>query len=72
MIEETISLKNTLWLAQRLGVSVTTVERLRVKGSQDIPKHITIGNSIRYSEEIVEQFLAEKQQSNTLEVCHEA
>ena len=72
MAEEVKSLRDTLWLAQRLGLSVTTIERLRAKGSNDIPLHITIGSSIRYSEDIVDQFLVEKMQSNTLEKCHDA
>ncbi len=64
MADEVKPLRDTLWLAQRLGLSVSTVERLRSKSSKDIPLHLTIGNSIRYDEDVVEQFLAEKLQSN--------
>jgi predicted DNA-binding transcriptional regulator AlpA len=68
MAEEITSLKNTIWLAQRLGLSVTTIERLRAKGSEDIPPHIKIGNSIRYDENSVDQFVAVKLSANTLQV----
>jgi predicted DNA-binding transcriptional regulator AlpA len=53
------SLKTTEWLAQRLGVSVTTIERLRAQNSPAIPKHVNVGHSIRYSEEYVERWIAE-------------
>ena len=52
------SLRPTRWLAQRLGLSVTTVERLRTARSPDLPPAITIGTSIRYDEAAVEQWLA--------------
>jgi predicted DNA-binding transcriptional regulator AlpA len=51
-------LKSTEWLAQRLGLSVTTVERLRASKPDDLPQHISIGHSIRYSEEHVESWIA--------------
>ena len=47
----------TSWLAQRLNVSVTTIERLRSQGSSDLPPHITIGKSIRYDDRVVEAWL---------------
>lgn len=54
------SLKPTTWLAKRLGVSVTTVERLRAAGSTDLPPCVTIGGSIRYDEAHVEQWLVDR------------
>lgn len=67
-------LKNTAWLAERLGLSVSTIERLRAKFSHDIPSHLTIGKSIRYDLATVEKWIADKMQFNTLhmEVSHVA
>ncbi len=50
----------TSWLAQRLNISVTTIERLRAQQSPDLPPHITIGKSIRYDERVVEAWLQSK------------
>lgn len=50
-------LKDTAWLAKRLNLSETTIERLRVRKSSDIPPHLTIGRSIRYDVNIVENWL---------------
>lgn len=54
------TLRSSRWLAQRLGLSITTVERLRASGSPDLPPAITIGRSIRYDENLVEQWLQER------------
>lgn len=54
------SLRSSRWLAQRLGLSVTTVERLRAAGSPDLPPAIVIGRSIRYDESAVEHWLQER------------
>ena len=60
-------LQSTQWLAKRLGLSVTTIERLRAQGSTDIPQHITIGSSIKYDEASVEAWIqARFQPSATL------
>lgn len=56
-------LRSSRWLAQRLGLSVTTVERLRASGSTDLPPAITIGRSIRYDEAAVERWINERQSS---------
>lgn len=50
----------TSWLAQRLNISVTTIERLRAQQSPDLPPHVTIGKSIRYDERVVEAWLRTK------------
>lgn len=50
-------MRSTGWLAQRLGLSVTTIERLRAQGSQNLPPCRTIGKSIRYDEQTVEQWI---------------
>lgn len=48
-VEES-SLKSTLWLSVRLGLSIRTIERLRSINSPELPPHLVIGNSIRYDE----------------------
>lgn len=50
----------TSWLAQRLNISVTTIERLRAQQSPDLPPHITIGKSIRYDDRAVEAWLQKR------------
>lgn len=47
----------TSWLAQKLNISVTTIERLRAQNSLDLPPHVTIGRSIRYDDRVVEMWL---------------
>ncbi len=54
------SLRSTRWLAERLSLSITTVERLRSAGSTDIPPAILIGGSIRYDEAAVERWLQDR------------
>ena len=67
------TLRDTAWLAQRLGLSISTVERLRGRELGDIPPHVTIGRSIRYDEAVVEKWLAGQLQANdTAEVSHDA
>ncbi len=56
------TLQSTTWLAKRLGLSVSRIERLRARGEGDLPPHITVGlHSIRYDADVVEAWLAEKQ-----------
>ncbi len=50
-------MRSTGWLAQRLGLSVTTIERLRAQSPQDLPPCCTIGKSKRYDEQAVEQWI---------------
>ena len=53
------TLQPTSWLARRLGLSVSTIERLRARGDQNLPPHVVIGpQSIRYDEEAVEAWIA--------------
>lgn len=56
-------LQPTAWLAQRLGLSITTIERLRAQNSSDLPPHLTIGHSIRYDEMAVENWLRQRLQA---------
>ncbi|MDD3355209.1 hypothetical protein [Zoogloea sp.] len=49
------ALQPTRWLAQRLGLSVSTIERLRARGDRNLPPHVLIGpQTIRYDEAVVE------------------
>ena len=53
------ALQPTRWLAQRLGLSVSTIERLRARGDRNLPPHVLIGpQTIRYDEAVVEAWLA--------------
>ena len=56
-------LRPTSWLAQRLGLSTSTIERLRTAGSPDLPTAILIGHSIRYDQNVVERWLLDRQQA---------
>jgi hypothetical protein len=51
------TLQDTAWLAKRLNLSITTIERMRAKNSSEIPPHLTIGHSLRYDEAMVEQWI---------------
>lgn len=57
-------MKDTKWLADRLGLSVSTIERLRAQDSPDIPKPLIIGAVIRYDGLYVEYFLLKKADPN--------
>ncbi len=58
------SLQPTRWLAQRLGLSVSTIERPRACGDRNLPPHVVIGpQTIRYDEAVVEAWLAARMQS---------
>ena len=58
----TKSLQPTSWLAKRLGLSVSTIERLRARGEGQLPPHLVIGrHTIRYDEAVVEDWLATRQ-----------
>lgn len=51
-------LQTTAWLATRLNLSISTVERLRGQAPDDLPPHILIGSrTIRYDPEVVEKWL---------------
>jgi predicted DNA-binding transcriptional regulator AlpA len=60
IMSEIYQMRSTSWLAQRLGLSVTTIERLRAQGSLDLPPCHTIGKSKRYDEQAVEQWIRER------------
>ena len=56
------TLQPTSWLAKRLGLSVSTIERLRARGEGQLPPHLVIGRrTIRYDVAVVEDWLAAQQ-----------
>ncbi|MCB4360706.1 helix-turn-helix transcriptional regulator [Quatrionicoccus australiensis] len=56
------TLQSTSWLAKRLGLSVSTIERLRTRGEGQLPPHLVIGrHTIRYDVGVVEDWLAARQ-----------
>ena len=59
------ALRPSIWLAERLGLSISTIERLRAAGSSDLPPSIVIGTSIRYDQAVVEQWLLDRIASQT-------
>lgn len=61
-----MQLQDTAWLAKRLGVSITTIERLRSRGGNQLPPFIMIGSSIKYDESVVEIWIKEKQRQQQL------
>jgi len=58
----TNTLQPTAWLAKRLGLSVSTIERLRARGEGQLPPHLVIGrHTIRYDVTVVEDWLVARQ-----------
>ncbi|WP_374266702.1 helix-turn-helix transcriptional regulator [Zoogloea sp.] len=58
----TNTLQSTSWLAKRLGLSTSTIERLRARGEGQLPPHLVIGrHTIRYDVAVVEEWLAVRQ-----------
>ncbi|MDF1481084.1 helix-turn-helix transcriptional regulator [Extensimonas sp. H3M7-6] len=53
-------LQPTTWLAERLHLSTTTIERLRMIDPDSLPPCIHIGRSVRYDELAVEEWLRER------------
>lgn len=58
----TNTLQPTSWLAKRLGLSVSTIERLRARGEGQLPPHLVVGlHTVRYDVAVVEAWLAARQ-----------
>lgn len=55
-------LQPTSWLAERLHLSTTTIERLRITNPDSLPPCIHIGRSVRYDELTVEEWLRSRMQ----------
>lgn len=51
-------LQNSAWLAQRLSVSISAINKARVYQPDTIPPHINIGRTVRYCPNVVEQWIA--------------
>ena len=58
---EQAKMRDTRWLAQRLSLSVTTIERMRAEKPRELPPGIKIGAVYRYCEERVEDWLTVRQ-----------
>lgn len=50
----------TSWLAEKLNLSVSTVERLRTHQPDQLPPHVSIGRTIRYDDRVVDDWLQKK------------
>lgn len=59
-METNASLKDTRWLAERLGLSVTTIERMRTEDPQSLPQHLKLGSVYRYDVLFVEWWLQKR------------
>ncbi|MFZ4535929.1 helix-turn-helix transcriptional regulator [Propionivibrio sp.] len=59
-MQKNTTLHPTGWLAKKLGLSISTIERLRAQGSSEIPPHLMIGASIRYADLDVEVWIEER------------
>lgn len=59
-------LKDTRWLAAKLGLSVSTIERMRANGSQELPPCVRICGRYRYEPMQVEWWI-QKQLNPNLE-----
>lgn len=53
-------LRPTRWLASLLNLSVTTIKKMRRDNPNALPPFIKIGNSYRYDENVVEEWLKQK------------
>jgi len=65
-----MQLHDTKWLAKRLNLSVSTIEKLRANNSQELPIPIQINKTIRYNDSYVEWWLETKQNMTTLDFRH--
>lgn len=50
----------TSWLAEKLNLSVSTVERLRTHQPDQLPPNVSIGCTIRYDDRVVDDWLQKK------------
>lgn len=62
-VKETNELKNTQWLAERLRISKSTLEKWRSLGFPVLPPAIHIGSMIRYDENEVEEWLLKQREA---------
>ena len=62
-------LQPTSWLAERLHLSTTTIERLRITDPDSLPPCIHIGRSVRYDELTVEEWLRNRMQPQPVAIA---
>lgn len=55
MIEN--SLKDSIWLAERFGVSLSTIQKLRAYKPEKLPAAVRIGRAVRYDPATVEAWI---------------
>ena len=55
-----VALLDTRELAERLGLSLSTIERMRAEESPDLPPHLRFGSSSRYHPWMVEWWLEKR------------
>lgn len=55
-------LMDSKWLAERLGVSLSSVQKLRAYEPEKLPKAVRIGRAVRYDPETVETWIMENMQ----------
>lgn len=65
-MDNTKKLRTTTWLAERLNLSVTTVEKMRAKTPHKLPPHLHFGTAIRYDENHVEQWINAQVQNHSI------
>ncbi len=59
-------LRTTEWLAQYLGLSVRTLEKMRSKQPELLPPCIRLNRSTRYDQQAVDEWLQEKRRDQSL------
>ena len=50
-------LMDSKWLAERLGVSLSNIQKLRAYEPEKLPKAVRIGRAVRYDPETVENWI---------------
>ncbi|WP_417228258.1 helix-turn-helix transcriptional regulator [Amphritea sp.] len=55
-------LMDSTWLAERLGVSLSTIQKLRAYHPHKLPKAVRIGRAVRYDPETVESWIMDNMQ----------
>ncbi len=56
-------LRNTTWLAERLGLSLSTIEKLRSEDSTKLPPQLKFNRTVRYDERTVENWIQKNMDS---------
>jgi len=59
-----MNLHDSKWLAEKLNLSVSTIEKFRAEKPDDLPKPIIINKSIRYCETHVDWWIQKQLEPN--------